>query len=370
MDDITTVCVSTAAKLERLTASIASSLADGVYTDPAMHGLQLVVRGAGTSRESRTWVLRIHRQLTADHRGAHVETIVEDFQQVCSILCVQGTQAPVIGDQHGCLGEALEHFQVTAIAVRDADFLEQARDAPVATREALAARLMRERTGDPRFSAAGRTRDAQILPPLDPRPISECGDLRWPTTIRSSGTSNCRRPGMLSPSPSRATCARGKRARTAEPTVSTDNVVFIDFMAETSCRIQALHQQIAALRTDNAHTGHVAALTAAGVRERLAERDPGKPSMSWSNGPSRIADPPIRAGTSRERVYLIEIMGVPKGIRTPVTAVKGRCPGPLNDGNPAARELRRAQPVPPLRRGAARLHARRLVNIALRARGG
>lgn len=25
--------------------------------------------------------------------------------------------------------------------------------------------------------------------------------------------------------------------------------------------------------------------------------------------------------------------GVPKGIRTPVTAVKGRCPGPLDDGD-------------------------------------
>src|SRR5215469_8814622 len=31
-------------------------------------------------------------------------------------------------------------------------------------------------------------------------------------------------------------------------------------------------------------------------------------------------------------INLIEI-GVPKGIRTPVTAVKGRCPGPLDDGD-------------------------------------
>jgi hypothetical protein len=28
-----------------------------------------------------------------------------------------------------------------------------------------------------------------------------------------------------------------------------------------------------------------------------------------------------------------EASGVPKGIRTPVTAVKGRCPGPLDDGD-------------------------------------
>src|SRR5438128_6221366 len=35
-------------------------------------------------------------------------------------------------------------------------------------------------------------------------------------------------------------------------------------------------------------------------------------------------------------IYVIDIIGVPKGIRTPVTAVKGRCPGPLDDGDAAA----------------------------------
>ena len=31
--------------------------------------------------------------------------------------------------------------------------------------------------------------------------------------------------------------------------------------------------------------------------------------------------------------HLIRVSGVPKGIRTPVTAVKGRCPRPLDDGD-------------------------------------
>ena len=38
---------------------------------------------------------------------------------------------------------------------------------------------------------------------------------------------------------------------------------------------------------------------------------------------------------------LDSIRGVPKGIRTPVTAVKGRCPGPLDDGDASkARDFR------------------------------
>ena len=42
--------------------------------------------------------------------------------------------------------------------------------------------------------------------------------------------------------------------------------------------------------------------------------------------------PPRRAWSEPdEQVYFAG--GVPKGIRTPVTAVKGRCPRPLDDGD-------------------------------------
>ena len=40
-----------------------------------------------------------------------------------------------------------------------------------------------------------------------------------------------------------------------------------------------------------------------------------------------------KVGTARHATYKLLIYGVPKGIRTPVTAVKGRCPGPLDDGD-------------------------------------
>src|SRR5712671_7294788 len=40
--------------------------------------------------------------------------------------------------------------------------------------------------------------------------------------------------------------------------------------------------------------------------------------------------------TAQRSVYLFDIIGVPKGIRTPVTAVKGRCPRPLDDGDATA----------------------------------
>ena len=43
----------------------------------------------------------------------------------------------------------------------------------------------------------------------------------------------------------------------------------------------------------------------------------------------------IKIGVLNQRVVLD---GVPKGIRTPVTAVRGRCPRPLDDGDVEAVE--------------------------------
>jgi hypothetical protein len=49
----------------------------------------------------------------------------------------------------------------------------------------------------------------------------------------------------------------------------------------------------------------------------------------WFGDP---ANPALRE-TLAQRPSLIMCVGVPKGIRTPVTAVKGRCPRPLDDGD-------------------------------------
>ena len=40
-----------------------------------------------------------------------------------------------------------------------------------------------------------------------------------------------------------------------------------------------------------------------------------------------------RAQKTRSRTGFFDLNGVPRGSRTPVTAVKGRCPGPLDDGD-------------------------------------
>ena len=57
------------------------------------------------------------------------------------------------------------------------------------------------------------------------------------------------------------------------------------------------------------------------VRKRFRQFDDGRRQ--------RGADP---GAMLPENLYLFDLIGDPKGIRTPVTAVKGQCPGPLDDG--------------------------------------
>ena len=51
----------------------------------------------------------------------------------------------------------------------------------------------------------------------------------------------------------------------------------------------------------------------------------------------RQTDSKNKKAIVRQTMAFFKISGVPTGIRTPVTAVKGRCPRPLDDGDAIAR---------------------------------
>src|SRR4051812_45890669 len=94
----------------------------------------------------------VHRELACDERGSRADPIVEYFQQVGPVLSRQCCETPVIQQDEGCFGEALEELDVAAVAVRDAQLLDEARDAPVLNGCPLATGLLRERAGEPGLS--------------------------------------------------------------------------------------------------------------------------------------------------------------------------------------------------------------------------
>ncbi len=58
--------------------------------------------------------------------------------------------------------------------------------------------------------------------------------------------------------------------------------------------------------------------------------------------PQTASRKPVRNRSRRMRrssLFAGGRIGVPRGIRTPVTAVKGRCPRPLDDGDAAKQKV-------------------------------
>jgi len=112
--------------------------------------------GVGERELSQIRVPSIHWELACDECGAGVDAVVEDVQQIGSVLDRQRRKPLVIQQDQGSLREALEELDIAAIAVRDTQFLNEAWHPPVLHGCALAAGLLRERAGKPGFSRAGR----------------------------------------------------------------------------------------------------------------------------------------------------------------------------------------------------------------------
>ena len=98
-------------------------------------------------------------------------------------------------------------------------------------------------------------------------------------------------------------------------------------------------------------------LIASRLREWRAQGDCEVPSVDFTRnmecfGPAKavqicslqICRTPLRGSHSLGDRFTSHLLvnGVPKGIRTPVTAVKGRCPGPLDDGDTDPLHLKHA----------------------------
>src|SRR6185437_10049964 len=91
----------------------------------------------------------VHGELAGDERGAGVDAVIEDLQEICSVLGGQRGESPVVEDDERSLGEGLQELDVAAVPMRDAQFLDQAGYAPVEHRVALATGLLGECAGDP-----------------------------------------------------------------------------------------------------------------------------------------------------------------------------------------------------------------------------
>src|SRR5437588_3385784 len=81
----------------------------------------------GDSGLTEVGVPFVDGQLAGDEGRAGVDAVIEDFQEIRAVLGGERGQSPVVEHDEGGLGERLQELQVAAVAVRDAQLLDQAR---------------------------------------------------------------------------------------------------------------------------------------------------------------------------------------------------------------------------------------------------
>jgi len=113
--------------------------------------------------------------------------IVDDFEQVATLLRGQRRQPPIVEDQKLNTGEALEQAYIASIAARQRQGIEQAWYAMIEHRSIVTACLVAERAGQPTLAGAGFAGDQEVLSAGAPVTGRELGEQRLVETTRRLG---------------------------------------------------------------------------------------------------------------------------------------------------------------------------------------
>ena len=118
--------------------------------------------GVGQGGFADVFMPVIDRELAGDQCGPPIVAIFDDLHQVVALRVGQRLYTRVVEDQQIGFEQLAHQAYVRAVAVGDAQLLEQGRQAQVAYRQPLTARLIAECTGNPGLAAAGRAGEAEV----------------------------------------------------------------------------------------------------------------------------------------------------------------------------------------------------------------
>src|SRR5215470_10740792 len=124
--------------------------------------------GVGEGRFADQIVPAVDRDLAGDQRGAAAVAVLDDLQQVVTLLGTERLKTPVVEDQELDAAEGTHQARVTAVAARQCEIGEQTRNALVKHRTIITAGLVAEGTSKPTFADPGRPFDDQVLRLVDP----------------------------------------------------------------------------------------------------------------------------------------------------------------------------------------------------------
>src|SRR5947209_10132711 len=110
----------------------------------------------------------IDRDLAGDQQRPPVVTVVDDLEQITTLIGIERFRPPIVDDQQAGAFERGHQPRQPAFAARLGKIGEQARGALVEHRKALAAGLVAESASQPRFADTGRANEAKMMMLADP----------------------------------------------------------------------------------------------------------------------------------------------------------------------------------------------------------
>jgi hypothetical protein len=118
---------------------------------------EAVEDGVGDGGVGDDLVPMLDRHLTGDDGRSALVAIIDDFEEITTLVAGERGEAPIIEDEQVDPREHLEEPRIASVAAGERQSLEQPWQPMVEDGTIVAACLVAERAGDPTLADAGRT---------------------------------------------------------------------------------------------------------------------------------------------------------------------------------------------------------------------
>jgi len=133
------------------------------------------------------------RQLAGDDRGPAILAIVEQFQDISTIVIPERGQAPVVEHEDSSLGQGGHELHIAAIVFGERKLLEEPGETEGEHRPAVTAGLRSQRAREPGFADACGPGEQHVMPIASPRTRGQAAPQRliqpaWVALVDSLNT--------------------------------------------------------------------------------------------------------------------------------------------------------------------------------------
>ena len=110
----------------------------------------------------------VDRQLAGDQDRADVVAILDDFEEIASLIGIEGFRSPIVDNEELDLGDRFQHAGITTVAARKGECREQAVCSMIDCGEIVATGFVAKGAGEIAFADTGRSCDEQVTTLADP----------------------------------------------------------------------------------------------------------------------------------------------------------------------------------------------------------